>query len=76
MKKYSLTCTCGHVDTVEAVSREEAVEMIKAKWTPEAIDQHMKEKHPGEPAMTKEMADAHVEAHTQEVTEVPAAPAM
>lgn len=77
MKKYALKCTCGHVDTVEAASREEAVAMLKEKWTAEVITAHMNEKHPGEPMMTKDMADGHIEKDIVEVMESPSTvPAM
>lgn len=67
MNAYSMTCTCGQVMTVEADSREEAVEKLKAMTTENTISQHMAEKHPGEPVPTKEQADAMIEQTTKEV---------
>lgn len=48
---------------VDANTREEAVNQVKAMMTQEAINAHMTEKHPGQPAMS--MADCHamIEAH-------------
>jgi hypothetical protein len=66
MNKYSMTCSCGHEYSVDADSREAAVEMLKEKMTDEAIAEHMAEKHPGEPVPSKEQADAMVEQNTKE----------
>lgn len=46
--------------TTEAKSREEAVGNLKAMMTEEAIAAHMREKHPGEPMMTKAQVDAQI----------------
>lgn len=46
--KYSFTCTCGHTISVDANSRDEAVQKIKDMITPDFISAHMSEKHPGE----------------------------
>ncbi len=55
-----MTCSCGHPISTEAESREEAVAKLKGEWTPEMVDSHMKEKHPGE-TMTVEQAHAQIE---------------
>ena len=52
--------------TVDAKSREEAVEKLKAMMSEDAIAQHCAEKHPGEPVPTKEQADAMIEQTTKE----------
>lgn len=69
MKKYSMTCSCGDVMTVDAASREEAVEKLKGMMTDEAIKQHMADKHPGVPVMTVEQCHAQIDQDTREVTE-------
>lgn len=67
MNKYSMTCSCGQEMTVDANSREEAVEKSKGMMTKEAIAQHCAEKHPGEPVPSKEQADSMIEQNTKEV---------
>lgn len=57
MQKFSMTCSCGDVMSVDAASREEAVVQMKDMMTQEAINGHMQEKHPGDPIMS--MADCH-----------------
>ena len=66
MNKYSMTCTCGDVMTVDAASREEAVEKLKGMMTEDAIAKHMAEKHTGEPVPSKEQSDAMIEQNTKE----------
>lgn len=51
---YSFKCSCGHVVTADAQSREEAVDKIMELMTPEAVAAHMAEKHPGEQVPTPE----------------------
>jgi len=55
--QFSMTCSCGDTQTMDAVTREEAVQMFKNMMTEEMINQHMTEKHPGMPAMS--VADCH-----------------
>ena len=58
MASYSVTCSCGHTDTIEADSRESAIAMFKTGMTAEAIAEHMSEYHdPGDPIPT--VVDAH-----------------
>jgi len=48
--------------TVDAPNREEAVSMMKAGMTQEALDQHMAERHqPGEPKPSLEQAHAMID---------------
>ena len=64
--KYSMECSCGHVMEVEAGSREEAVEQLKAMMTPDAIADHMAEMHdPDEPIPTQEEVHADIEARME-----------
>jgi hypothetical protein len=66
MASYSMTCTCGHVATVEANSRDEAVRRFQEMMTAEAIDQHFAERHsPSEPKPSVEQAHAMIEQMTQ-----------
>lgn len=61
-----MTCTCGDTMTVDADSKEQAVEKFKEMLTEDVIAQHCAEKHPGEPVPTKEQADAMIEQTTRE----------
>ena len=65
MNKFSMTCTCGHVMTVEASSREEAVQKMKVMMTEDMIAQHTAEKHPGEPAPSTEQVNMMIEQTIQ-----------
>ena len=40
MASFSMTCTCGHTETVEAGSRAEAVGVFRAGMTQQALDEH------------------------------------
>jgi hypothetical protein len=68
MPKYSIGCSCGHTTTVEADTREEAVELIKAGMTEENVAAHMAEKHPGDPVPAVEDAHARIEKELVEVS--------
>lgn len=59
--KYSMTCTCGHEMSVDAGTRAEAVTKMKAMMNQEAVDQHLAEKHAGEPKMTMAQVHAQIE---------------
>jgi len=50
----------------EAGSRQEAVQKIKDMMTPEAVAQHMAEKHPGEPVLSVEEVHAGIEQGVKE----------
>lgn len=67
MPKYSMTCSCGTTNTVEANSREEAVQMLKSGMTEEKIAAHMAEKHPGDPVPSVEDSHAMIDAQLAEV---------
>ena len=47
--KYSMTCSCGDVMSIDAGSREDAVSKMKKMMDASAIAKHMADKHPGEP---------------------------
>ncbi|MGE5042342.1 MAG: hypothetical protein ACM3IJ_05585 [Candidatus Levyibacteriota bacterium] len=52
--KYSIICTCGDLISVDAQTRDEAVERMEEMMTPEAIDAHFADNHPGEIPPSKE----------------------
>lgn len=64
MQKFSMTCSCGHVLSVDAATRSEAVGKIKAMMTPQAVAQHMAEKHPGQPVLPVSQVHAMIEQAT------------
>ena len=45
---YEMKCDCGKTVSVEAASREEAIQMIKGIMTEDAIKEHMASEHPGQ----------------------------
>ena len=61
-----MTCSCGDVMTVDAGSRNEAVEKMKSMMTADMIAQHMAEKHPGEPVPSVDQTHAMVEQNIHE----------
>lgn len=63
---YSMTCTCGHKLSVDAKSRDEAVEKIKGLMDEDTLEMHMEERHQGELALTKREADELIEELTTE----------
>lgn len=69
--KFSMTRTCGDVMTVDATSREEAVQKFKDMMTEDAIKKHMEEKHlptnPNEPMPTVEQAHMMIKQTTKQV---------
>lgn len=67
MKKFSMTCTCGDVMTVEAMDQAEAVSKMKAMMTPEAVAAHFAEKHAGDSVPSQEEMAAMIESNLVEV---------
>ena len=57
MSTFSMTCSCGHVMSVDAPNRGEAVKKMKGTMNESAIKAHMAEKHSGKPMMS--VADVH-----------------
>ena len=71
MNKYTFSCSCGDKVTVEAMSKDEAVDMIMAKMEENGgMEAHMTEKHAGEPVPSMEEAKMMVMEHTEEDTEM------
>ena len=56
MATWEMACSCGDTFQVEGDSKEHAVDAMMAQMTPDAMAQHMAEKHPGEPTPTPEQA--------------------
>lgn len=67
MKKFSMKCSCGDDMTVDAMTREEAIEKLKMMMTEDAIAKHFAEKHPGQPVPTKAEVDAMIEKEVMEM---------
>ena len=65
MKNYLMTCTCGDVMNVEADSREDAVMKMKDMMNAEMVEQHMAEKHPGDPVPSQQEIHAMIEQGLQ-----------
>jgi len=69
MAQWQSTCTCGMVvGPVEANSKEEALDKMMDIMTPEAIQQHMAEKHPGEPVPSPEQARTNLASTVEPVS--------
>lgn len=65
MATFSMTCSCGYTMSVDANSREDAVSMLKAGMTQQALDDHMREYHKAdEPKPTLEQAHAMIDEVT------------
>lgn len=62
-----MQCTCGHVLSVDAENREDAVRQLKAGMTQEALDVHMEKYHkPDEPKPTLEQSHAMIDKEVVE----------
>ncbi len=48
MSQFSMTCTCGHVISVDASDKQDAAKQMKTMMTADAIAAHFKDKHPGQ----------------------------
>jgi hypothetical protein len=58
MQAFQMTCSCGHEIKVQASDRDDAVRRIQATMGKDAIEAHIKEKHPGEPMPSIEQVHA------------------
>lgn len=63
--QYSMTCSCGHVMSVDGETRDEAVQKMKDMMTEDAVAAHMNEKHPGEPPMSQAQVHSQIEQGLQ-----------
>ena len=54
MQKFSMTCTCGQVFSVDASNKDEAIVKMKQIMTEDAVKAHWAEKHEGQPLPTAE----------------------
>lgn len=75
MKKYSVTCTCGHDMTVESATKEEAAEMLKKMMDQNGVDGHWADKHANDtsPKPTVEQCWAMIDQTIHEQAETLAA---
>lgn len=74
MKKYSMTCTCGQVMSVDAYTRDEAVMKMKQMMDQLALDKHWAQFHQGKPMSEKptlEQSNAIIDQMLQEVMVAP-----
>lgn len=67
MPKYSIGCSCGSENTVEAATKEKAIKMFKGMMSKENIAAHMAEKHPGDPIPSVKDAHSRIEREIAEV---------
>lgn len=51
---YSMTCSCGDVMSIDAGTRAEAINNLKATYNAKSVAEHMKQHHPGEKVPTVE----------------------
>jgi hypothetical protein len=58
MQAFQMTCSCGHEIKVNAADRDDAVRRVQATMGKDAIAEHIKERHPGEPVPTVEQVHA------------------
>lgn|GEM_PF-994231 len=54
MGKWQVNCSCGDNFEVEAETKEEAMEAMKMKMTPDVVAGHWAEKHAGEEMPSEE----------------------
>ena len=77
MKKYSMTCTCGHKMDVDANSLDEAKIKMKEMMSQEATDAHWVEKHKDDTGPKPTLEQVHMQIDQMLAEEIPApAPAM
>jgi hypothetical protein len=64
---YEMKCDCGKTVSVEAATREEAIQQVKGIMNEEAIKEHMASEHPGQPVPTVEQAHSMIEQNLKQV---------
>jgi hypothetical protein len=63
MANFSMTCTCGDTLTIDASSREDAVNQLKDMMDQAGVDRHMQERHsPADPKPSVEQVHSMIEA--------------
>ncbi len=45
MPLFSMTCSCGHAQSVEAANREEAIMLLQLALTQDDLDEHYRSIH-------------------------------
>lgn len=73
MKKFSFKCSCADVISVDANTKEEAVEKFKAMLTVEEVAKHYTAKHAGQPVPDAASEAAMLEQGVYEDMAAPAA---
>ena len=73
LKKFSFKCSCADVISVDANTREEAVEKFKAMLTAEEVAKHYAEKHVGQPVPDAAAEAAMLDQNVYEEVAAPAA---
>ena len=61
MPTFQMTCSCGDTMKIEGATREQAVSQLKTMMNESMVAAHMKEKHPGQPAMPVSQVHAAIE---------------
>ena len=67
MNKYSITCTCGEIISVDAGSKEEAITKLKDMMNEEAVMNHISESHSGESAPTVQEIHSIIDKTMQQI---------
>lgn len=67
METFSMTCSCGDTMTVDAATRQEAAQKLKAIMTPDAVARHMAERHAGQPVLPLSQVHAMIEQNVRAV---------
>ena len=60
MKKYSMKCTCGHVMSVDAMDRNEAVMKMKSMMDQKALDGHWQQYHGNDTMQKPTLEQSHM----------------
>ncbi len=68
--KYSMTCSCGDVMSIEADSKDDAVAKVKALMTEDAVEAHMSLKHPGQSVPSQRHVHEMIEENLEAVIEL------
>ena len=77
MKKFAVTCTCGHDMTVDANDMDEAKMKMKEMMNQEGVDAHWADKHAEDKGSKPILEQVHMQIDQMLVESVvPTAPAM
>ena len=59
--KFQMTCACGDKTMIESTDIAAARAELKKRWTQNAIDAHMQDKHMGQPEVAVEQCHAMID---------------